>query len=111
MLLIRVVTDQCGYDGLGMWPDCQKSGSWVPSEHGKRAQGGQRKTLDKVVLADAKRFTDKFNVTLSELQLLATDRIGYRQMITSKRYNTWPWCLGPGYSIDWAEETYIPKYT
>ena len=68
--------------------------SWAP-EHGKRSQGGQRKTLDKVILADAKRFTEKPNITLSELQLLATDRIGYRQMITSKRDDT----LGAGYSI------------
>ena len=31
--------------------------SWAP-EHGKRSQGGQRKTLQTVVMADAKRFTE-----------------------------------------------------
>ena len=46
--------------------------SWTP-DHGKHSQGGQRKTLEKVVLADAKLFTDKPNITLSELQLLDTD--------------------------------------
>ena len=98
----KTTLDQCDYAGLGMCDVTRMPEerlphylqSWAP-EHGKRSQGGQRKTLDKVILADAKRFTEKPNITLSELQLLATDRIEYRQMITSKRDDT----LGAGYSI------------
>ena len=68
--------------------------SWAP-EHGKRSQGGQRKTLQTVVVADAKRFTGKANITLSELKTLAADRNNWRQMVTSKRDKN----LGAGYSI------------
>ena len=68
--------------------------SWAP-EHGKRSQGGQRKTLQTVVVADAKRFTGKANITLSELKTLAADRNNWRQMVTSKRVTN----LGAGYSI------------
>ena len=48
---------------------------------------------------------DKPNITLSELQLLATDRIEYheyRQMITSKRDQKIPWLQ----ATQLAEETY-----
>jgi len=67
--------------------------SWAP-EHGKRSQGGQRKTLETVVIADAKRFTGKANITFSKLQSLATDRSDWRQLVTSKRDIN----LGAGYS-------------
>ena len=67
--------------------------SWTP-EHGKRSRGGQRKTLQTVVTADAKRFIGKDNISFSEIQTLATDRDNWRQMITSKRDIN----LGAGYS-------------
>ena len=73
---------------------CQKSQSWAP-EHGKRSQGGQRNTLQTVVIADAKRFTGNANITLSELKTLAADRNNWRQMVTNKRDTN----LGEGYSI------------
>ena len=67
--------------------------SWAP-EHGKRSRGGQRKTLQTVVTADAKRFMGRTNISFSELQTLAADRINWRQMVTSKRDIN----LGAGYS-------------
>ena len=51
--------------------------SWAP-EHDKRSQNGQRKTLQTVVIADAKLFTGMANITLSELQTLAAAIIGDR---------------------------------
>ena len=77
----KTTLDQCDYDGswfghVTRMPDERLPHylqSWAP-EHGKRSQGGQRKTLQTVVVADAKRFTGKANITLSELKTLAADR-------------------------------------
>ena len=85
--LWKTTFDQCDYDDLGTLPEFQMSsyptisnrGTWV-TERGKRSQGRQRKTLQTVVIADAKRFTGsgKPNITLNELKTIATDRNNLR---------------------------------